>query len=83
MAERLRRLPTPSVYRGAFHKVRRRPHVAMRPQCLNAERLACHDDPSYFERICSLRLAVQDAALSRLKHGFDSRRERQGSLKPR
>jgi hypothetical protein len=26
----------------------------------------------------ALRLAVQDAALSRRKHGFDSRRARQG-----
>ena len=30
----------------------------------------------------SLRLAVQDAALSRLKHGFDSRRERQLHSRP-
>jgi hypothetical protein len=27
----------------------------------------------------ALRLAVQDAALSRRKHGFDSRRARQGN----
>jgi hypothetical protein len=30
--------------------------------------------------LCALRLAVQDAALSRRKHGFDSRRARQSML---
>ena len=32
---------------------------------------------------CSLRLEAQDVALSRLKHGFESRRERHTTKKPR
>lgn len=32
---------------------------------------------------CSLRLEAQDVALSRLKHGFESRRERQTTKTPR
>ena len=40
-------------------------------------RLVYHDHPVAITAKRSLRLAVQDAALSRLKHEFDSRRERQ------
>jgi hypothetical protein len=40
-------------------------------------RVVYHDHPVAITAKRSLRLAVQDAALSRLKHEFDSRRERQ------